>query len=56
MTQAPDERMIVGETGPDWEPDATTKYYAQIEGIYAFGSTPEAAIAALEAIMNGDPE
>lgn len=48
-----------GETGPDWEPTDATRYYAQYKvgakgalhahGRFAFGPSPEAAIAALKA-------
>lgn len=37
----------VGETGPDWEPTADNKFYAQIEGDFEFGPTPAAAVKAL---------
>lgn len=37
----------VGETGPDWEPTAETKFYAQVDGDFEFGPTPAAAVRKL---------
>lgn len=46
-----EEGVEIGETGPDWEPTAATRYYAQRgeNGPFEFGPTPEAALAALNA-------
>lgn len=40
--------ILIEETGTDWEPGFNNKFYAQRgEGKFAFGPTPEAALAAL---------
>lgn len=36
--------VVIGETGPDWEPTEATKYYAQLGERYAFGATPAEAL------------
>lgn len=36
-----------GLTGEDWEPTASTRYYAQKGELYAFGRTEKEAITAL---------
>jgi hypothetical protein len=36
--------ISIGETGPDWEPDAAHRYYAQRgDGLYSFGATEKEA-------------
>lgn len=40
--------VTVDLTGPDWEPTAATKYFAQLGKNYAFGPTKRAALAALK--------
>lgn len=41
--EADDEGIVLGKTGPDWEPTAATAYYAQGHGKEAFG--PDAMTA-----------
>ncbi|MCX7562250.1 hypothetical protein OS176_01625 [Xanthomonadaceae bacterium XH05] len=45
------KNITIGLVGPDWEPRAATRYYAERSGSgeYAFGSTPAEALAQLEA-------
>jgi hypothetical protein len=39
--------ITIDLTGPDWEPEASIKWYAQCGGTFAFGPDPHAALAAL---------
>jgi hypothetical protein len=40
--------IVIDLTGPDWEPNAQEKYYAQRgAGKYAFGATEQEALQAL---------
>lgn len=41
------EFIEVGLTGPDWEPDESNRYYAQLGKSYAFGATEDDAITAV---------
>lgn len=45
-----DKSVLVDETGPDWEPSPSTKFYAQILpcGLYAFGRTKQEAFEKLK--------
>lgn len=46
--------ISIGETGPDWEPGPTAKYYAQRgDGLYAFGASEQEAF---EALLNMEKE
>lgn len=49
MTAATEPPIESGETGPDWEPDERTKFYAQRGKNYAFGPTLTEAIRNLRA-------
>lgn len=48
-------KIVIGETGPDWEPIAATKFFAQVEdpnepngaGTFDLGSTPAVAVTNL---------
>lgn len=40
--------ISIGETGPDWEPTAEMRYYAQRgDGVFVFGATEREAFEAL---------
>ena len=41
------DKVTVAETGPDWPQTKETKYFAQVNDSYAFGSTPMRAISNL---------
>src|SRR5690606_28638257 len=44
-----DDGITFGLTGPDWEPDDDTRYFAQRGGEFAFGSTAVEAVQLLKA-------
>ncbi|AMR79468.1 hypothetical protein [Cupriavidus nantongensis] len=46
------EGAEIGETGPDWEPTAKTKYYAQRGNLYAFGPTIYRALENLQWLID----
>jgi len=49
--RASDLGAEIGETGPDWEPTARTKYYAQVGNLFAFGPTQGKALDNLETAL-----
>lgn len=52
-----DKSVLVDETGTDWEPSPSTKYYAQILpcGPYAFGRTKDEAFEKLKKKVSSSP-
>jgi len=43
--------LEIGLTGPDWQPNAATRYYAQRGKLFAFGATE---LFAVEALLNAE--
>ena len=51
QTHGTEDGLEFGLTGPDWLPDASTRYYAQMGKAYAFGPTEALAVAALKDLL-----